>query len=72
MGLKSIREHLFDEVPQLDEFVREIGWNQCASKTITAPTPKELMLSKGIVTSAGSTDTLRKNFGVRVTEVQRA
>ena len=75
MGQNSMGEHLLMSATKCDSwtnFVREIESIEHARKTITASTPTDLMHSKESVTSAGSTDKLRKSVGVRAMEGREA
>ena len=74
IGQNSMKEHFLMSATTCDSwtnFVREVLSIEHARKAITAPTPMELMHSKETVTSVGSTDTLRKNVGVRAMKEQR-
>ena len=74
MGHNSMKEHLLMSATMCDSwdefFLREIESIKHARKTITAPTPMELMHFKGNCHKCGRT--LRKNVGIRAMEGQRS
>ena len=75
MGQNSVREHLLMSATKCDSwtnFVREIESMSTRGKPSLHRHRWKLMHFKETATSAGNTDTLRKNVGGRVLEGQRS